>query len=114
MDKVKLILGFSHLICAALIFLLSLPLVRGQIRMNRFYGVRTRKAFESEENWDKINRYGGRQLAIAAVILAVIGVGCCFVKVGPENGDIAIAMAFAPLVALAPAVINILRFNSKL
>jgi hypothetical protein len=38
----------------------SIPIYLGKINMNCAYGFRIRKAFESDENWYLINRYGAR------------------------------------------------------
>jgi len=39
-----------------LIGLLCIPLARGKIGPNLFYGIRTRAAFASKENWYRINK----------------------------------------------------------
>ena len=38
--------------------------------MNRWYGVRIREAFVSEERWFEINEYGGRLLLIWSLAIA--------------------------------------------
>ena len=65
-----------HLLSAAVAIISAVPLIRGQVKMNRWYGVRIPAAFESEERWFDLNRYGGRLLlrwgaSIAAT--AVVG-----------------------------------------
>ena len=42
--------------------------------MNRLYGIWIPKAFKSEENWYKINRYGTRRLFFWSVVYIVIGI----------------------------------------
>jgi hypothetical protein len=44
----------------------SVPLMLRRVPMNRWYGVRTRKAYASEEAWYEINAFGGRAARGAA------------------------------------------------
>ena len=41
--------------------------------MNYFYGVKIKKAYSSEENWYKINKYGGIQLIYCSLFYILIG-----------------------------------------
>jgi SdpI/YfhL protein family len=55
--------------------LASLPLLLGRVGPNRFYGVRIRKAFSSDENWYRINAFGARcflRFATAALGLGIV------------------------------------------
>jgi hypothetical protein len=68
------------LVCLGLILItVSLPLYLGKIKMNRFYGFRIRKAFESEENWYEINRYGAKTLMCWSVVIMLMGIVCLLV-----------------------------------
>jgi uncharacterized membrane protein len=49
------------------------PLMLGKVAPNRLYGIRTRAAFQSPENWYRLNRLGGRMFVRAGVILALTG-----------------------------------------
>lgn len=49
-----------HLVSAVVAIVAAVPLIRGQVKMNRWYGVRIPAAFESEAQWFELNRYGGR------------------------------------------------------
>jgi len=59
-----------------LCILLGLPLMLRKVRMNRWYGVRIPKSFASDENWYRINEYGGRQLIVWALPLLALGIFC--------------------------------------
>ncbi|MEW6335319.1 MAG: SdpI family protein [Thermodesulfobacteriota bacterium] len=59
--------------------LLSIPLYLGRVKRNRIYGIRIRRAFESEQNWYRINRYGAGALILWAVNLMAVGTLCLFV-----------------------------------
>jgi uncharacterized membrane protein len=88
--------------------LICWPLIKGKIGPNRFYGVRTPLAFSSEENWYKVNRYGGLLLFRASLFMVVLGV---IGLVIPTN----FLVVYVPLagtlvlVAFASTTIRILR-----
>ena len=88
--------------------LICWPLIKGKIGPNRFYGVRTPLAFSSEENWYKVNRYGGLLLFRAGLFMVVLGVIGLFIPT-------AYLVVYAPLagslvlIAFASTTIRILR-----
>ena len=57
----------------AVLVAVSVPLIARMVPMNRWYGVRTRKAFASEDNWYELNAYGGKLLAVYGGFLVVVG-----------------------------------------
>ena len=62
----------------ALIAAVCWPLMQGKVGPNRLYGIRTRAAFQSPENWYRLNRLGGKILFRAGLVVAVTGlVGLC-------------------------------------
>jgi hypothetical protein len=67
------VFGLIDLGTALVIIATAIPLVRGRIPMNAWYGVRIAKSFESDESWYAINRYGGRQLIYSNIPLVVVG-----------------------------------------
>jgi hypothetical protein len=69
------------LVCLGFILVaVSIPLYLGKIKMNCFYGFRIRNAFESEENWYKINRYGAKTLMCWSVVIMAIGIVYLYVE----------------------------------
>jgi hypothetical protein len=48
--------------------------------MNCAHGFRIRKAFESEENWYLINRYGAKALMLWPVVIMAIGIACLYIE----------------------------------
>ncbi len=55
----------------------SWPLIKGKVAPNRTYGIRTKLAFSSEENWYKVNRRGGTllfRIAFPIVIVGIVGI----------------------------------------
>jgi hypothetical protein len=58
------------------VILVCVPLLFGWIKMNCAYGFRFGKAFETEENWYKVNRYGAKMLIYWALALMAVGIWC--------------------------------------
>ena len=116
MSAIGIILALTNICCAVVFIGLSLPLYYGKVKMNRWYGVRVRKAFASEDNWYKINRYGAKRLMVWSVPLLVIGIACFFVPFGEgddANAPLIISFAHAPLISLVP-VLEVLIYARKL
>ena len=57
-----------------LLALVSLPLIRGRVPRNPFYGFRTRRTLSADDIWYPANRYAGRALfwAGAATFLGAL------------------------------------------
>ena len=95
-------IGLMHISISLIICVLCIPLAKGKVPMNNVYGIRTKKALESDENWYKINKYGAKQLIIWSIVLALIGF---VVLVIPVNNDFLYSLLLcAPLLYIIPAV----------
>jgi uncharacterized membrane protein len=104
MDSISIIVSCSWTLIGLAMIGLALPLVRGRIRRNSFYGVRFPQSFQSDEAWHAINRYGGKRLIVWAVPLVLVGIGCLFLPLR-SHPALALVAGFAPLVlVLAPAL----------
>jgi len=114
--KQNIVLGLTHIGCALLIIGVCVPLVQGRIKMNRWYGVRLRKSFESEENWYKLNAFGGRQLILWSLPLIAAGLLCFFIPFAGRNKDVlALVLGTAPLLVFpAIAIIRIYQYAKTL
>ncbi len=99
-------LATKFLILGGVTLILTLPLVFRAIPMNRFYGFRTKAAFQSEQNWYEINARGGRMLACGSLAILLAGVVGLFV---PEKHTL-IYIAGALIVLAAAIVIPLVRF----
>lgn len=101
------LLGVSLIMTALLCILLSVPLLQGQVKMNRVYGIRFKKAFESEQLWYQINAYGARRIILWSVVVLAVGVAAFFVDFGGagavRSGRI-LAFGCAPLIVLIPCL----------
>jgi hypothetical protein len=67
-------------IVGIIVIAVCIPLYLGKIKMNRAYGFRIAKAFESEENWLKINKYGAALLMCWGVFVIIAGAVCLFIE----------------------------------
>ncbi len=112
MASINLILGLTNVFCAVLVIGLSMPLLRGKVKPNLFYGMRFAKSFESDELWYEINAYGARRMIFWSVVLLVIGGLAFFV---PLEGHTlrTLLFAFAPLLYLIPTL-ETYRYARKL
>lgn len=106
------VLGLTHLCVGLLLVVISVPLILERIPMNRFYGVRIAKAFESDAHWYAINAFGGRVLAWAGAITALLGVVVLLRPPRSELSIVLVSLAPAPVVLLA--MVPILRFAKRL
>jgi len=90
---------------------LCVPLVRGPVEMNGTYGIRTKKAFKSKENWDAINKFGGKALMICALCMGLVFVPLAILF--RHNPDILLLFILAPVFYIIPGIL-IHRYGSKL
>jgi uncharacterized membrane protein len=103
MDAAGIIVGLSDILVGGLVILLAGPLIRGEVKMNGWYGVRAGRAFESEQKWLDINRFGGRQLRTwGSFILAAGFVALLFDL--DSNPSLLMLFVLAPLLLLIPAL----------
>ncbi|MEM7483057.1 MAG: SdpI family protein [Acidobacteriota bacterium] len=101
MTALQILVAASNVFCALLLGGLSIPLLQERIAPNRLYGVRFKKSFESEENWYRINRYGGKLLLYWSVVVGIIGLLALTPPVGRSEG-LAFAFAMAPILVVIP------------
>jgi uncharacterized membrane protein len=104
--------ALSNIFSGLLFILLSMPLVLGKVKMNHLYGIRISKAFKSDENWYRINRYGGKVLIAAGFVLIIAGTAELMYPVNNQN--IVLFLAFLPAIILIPVLIIIFNYSNKL
>ena len=102
METDNIIFGLTNVMVGGLLLAVSIPLIKGKVKMNRLYGVRFKKSFESEESWYALNRYGGRLLAYWSVLTMAVGVASLFIPF--EEGSVFFwVVILFPLTVLIPA-----------
>ena len=90
-----------------------IPLVLGEVEMSGDYGIRTRKAFKSNDNWIAMNRFGGKALIIASTLqLAVLLPLAIIFRHMPDV--MTWICCLGPVGGLLPAFIAIKVYDSKL
>jgi hypothetical protein len=99
MDETYILVGIIHIFVAALVSVMSIPLIKGEIEPNRYYGIRLKKAYQSPELWYEINRHGGKCLVgWSGIIAAMSLLGFC---IHPQPGSIIFyAFIFSPLLLI--------------
>lgn len=109
-------LGLTVIAAGCVCIALGLPLMKRKVKMNRWYGVRIPKSFQSEENWFKINEYGGRQLVIWSVPLIAWGLLCFAIPMKDiHRGFEAFAFgAFPIFLFIAIVAVRTFRYAGKL
>ncbi len=103
MDAAGLLIGLMDMLVGASVILLAGPLIRGEVRMNRWYGVRVGHAFESEEKWTAVNQFGGRQLRTWGSIILAAGMVALLFDLS-SRPSLLMLFALAPLLLLIPAM----------
>lgn len=116
MENTNLILGITNISSGILFILISIPLVMKKISMNPIYGFRIKKAFSSEENWFKINQYGGRQLILWSIALVGIGLSYFFYPPRQQFSEMAgVFYAVGPMcICAAVAIIKTVLYSKTL
>jgi hypothetical protein len=92
------------LVCLGFILIaVSMPLYLGKIKMNNFYGFRIRKAFESEDNWYTINRFGALAMIGWSFVIMIVGIACLYIH--PQS--VLTVAKFAFLSLLVPIALTV-------
>lgn len=113
MNILSLVLGLLYIFAGAIIAVLSVPLITSKIKPNALYGIRLGESFTSEENWYKMNIYGGKVMIAAGAAVAASGLAILFINL--ENSILLILFfSFFPLVPIIVACILIINYSSKL
>ncbi len=74
---------------------LGIPLVRGKVRPNPWYGVRVRATLEDERLWYPVNRLCGFGMAIVGLLMVVTSV---FLAAFPVRQDISVVIQLSIMV----------------
>ncbi|MGD2093562.1 MAG: SdpI family protein [Phycisphaerales bacterium] len=99
MNSINILLAFTNLSSGIILIFLSIPLYKKKIKMNKTYGFRLSKAFQSDENWFNINAYGAKQMIIWSIIMILFGIAILFIPI-PEkpNTVLALTLSVGPLI----------------
>ncbi len=113
MDPISLTIGLSWLFTGTLSLLLSLPLITGKIPRNNFYGMRFPESYQSEEAWQKINTFGGKQMRLWSLLLLATGTLALFLPLHAHPAR-ALFIGLFPLIFILIPILQTWRFARKL
>ena len=99
----NILLGLSNIFCGLIIIGVSIPLAKEHIPMNKWYGIRFKKSYESDDNWYKMNKYGGTRLIIWSIPIVLIGIATFFIPSESLNTSLIIFLALFPLIVIIPS-----------
>jgi hypothetical protein len=108
MNSMNILLAFTNLSSGIILIFLSIPLYRKKIKMNKTYGFRLSKAFQSDENWFNINAYGAKQMIIWSIIMILFGIAILFIPI-PEKPNIVLALTLS----VGPLILGVLIVTIK-
>jgi uncharacterized membrane protein len=112
--SISLFISFVSVLVGMLAIGLAIPLIRGKIPMNDTYGLRIPKSFTSEENWYKLNTFGGKiMIAFLALPLILFGIVCVFLPFSSVN-ELMIAFLSVMIFSVALCLYFIFQFSNKL
>ena len=109
----NVLVGVENLAFAVLFVAIGLPLVAGRVPMNRRFGFRFGRAYESEDMWMRINRYGGYRLIGWSVAMLAAGVLSLF-RPYEQNALLIAVLSFVPLLAIVRVVSESRRYARRL
>ena len=116
MQNLHVIYGLTNIFCGILFILISIPLMTKKVPMNKLYGFRIPKSFMSDENWYKINHYGGKQFIQWSVLLIFIGILYFIFPIKELPNEIHHAfLAVAPIfICVAVVIAKTILFSRRL
>ena len=103
MENGNILLGLSYTFCGLMVIAISIPLLLEQIGINRWYGIRFKKSYESEENWYAINKFGAKRLIIWSIPVVFLGIAAFFIPI-EGNGALAKLYIITPMLLIIPAL----------
>jgi uncharacterized membrane protein len=110
MDALSIIIGSAWILTASVIIALCIPLARGKIPPNRYYGMRFPESFASDDAWYAINRYGGRLMIIWAIPILILGIAVLFLPITPQIAPLLVPVVLA--MVLIPTILT-MRYASR-
>jgi uncharacterized membrane protein len=112
MDPVAITIGISWILTGLILTGVSIPLARGQVRRNGFYGFRFPMSFQSDEAWFAINRFGGQRLIVWSRPMIAIGFISFFLRLQPHP-ELALIVGLAPSVFILIPCIQAWNFARR-
>ncbi len=103
--------AWANLLVGLLLIGISIPMWLEKVPMNGWYGFRIAKSFESDENWYRINKFGGLAGIACGALITLVGVACFLWP--PQNQSIELLLVLASSFLVLPMVIATLWYSSR-
>ena len=107
MEHTNILFAVSNIAAGVLFILLSLPLVKKKVPMNKLYGFRLSKSYASDENWFTINSYGGKQLILWSLVLIGIGLWFLFFPLSATGHELVNGLIMVGPMVLCIAIVTL-------
>lgn len=98
-------LAIYAVFCALFYINISIPLILEKISMNPYYGIRIAKAYKSEANWYRINRYGGQWMIIWSLPILCIGIAGMSFPLEPDKNYLYILSILIIIIPIIQTII---------
>jgi uncharacterized membrane protein len=102
----RLHLLWTYGVGGLLLALLAVPLLRGRVPRNRFYGFRTPKTLSDDRVWYAANRIAGRDLLVAGASISLGALALFFFGGGLSERMLALAHLGLVIVAVGAATVH--------
>ncbi len=76
-----LLLPYLFIFLGVIEIIFSIPFIYGRIPPNKIIGFQIRETYNNKDLWYKVNRYSGRDLLAAGILILFMGVIFFFLKV---------------------------------
>jgi len=100
-----LFLFYMELGFGAFFAVIALPLILEKIGPNPFYGFKTKKTFSNKEIWYKANKYLGKTLLAAGLVVMVLS--AVLLIIGQNFDEILITVSFS-ITFFVPLIISMI------
>ena len=112
-QTINIVVGTAWVVAGLVSLGLSFPLIAGQVGPNPLYGARFREAFQSDEAWYAINRFGGQRFALWSLAQTACGIAAYFAPL-KNNDALTIMVGVAPIAFVLIPMFQTWRFAKRL
>ncbi len=104
--------AWIHLSVGVLLAVVSIPLWMEKVPRNGWYGLRIQKSMESDENWYRINRFGGQGMFVVGALIAMIGLANWLRP--PQSEAMTVLLLTVPLFLVLPWLVVVVWYAGRL
>ena len=104
---------FTFAISGLVLAAVSVPLILGRIPPNGLYGFRVRKTMDHPEIWYPVNKFAGKRLLVASLLLVLVAIGFSFIA-GLSIDGYSYAVLSVWVVGFTIAIVSSVRYMNTL